>query len=119
MTFSQSRTCYVVWANTDGTEGRGRDVPIGWFWNETSALRFAVGKDVQGSPGRVEKTSALQSGDPGRAWFGPVNIEYPTASDEMESHRINAARLALKRARESGLSDEDIALIQRGPQVTP
>lgn len=44
---------YMVMANTDSIEGRGRDVCIGYFLDGDMAKNFAKGKDVMGRDARI------------------------------------------------------------------
>lgn len=49
---------YMVMANTDSIEGRGRDVCIGYFLDGDMAKNFAKGKDVMGCDARITRTAS-------------------------------------------------------------
>lgn len=48
---------YEAYTNSDLTEGRGRDVHIGYFEQEADAKRASQGKGVMGSDAWVRKVS--------------------------------------------------------------
>ena len=108
----ETKQVWVVWVNTDLTEGRGHQIPMLVCESETTANRMAIGKDVQGSDGSVREFEAILHGG---KWCAPVRIYQPTDDDRKADLKREQERLAdqrrseaLQRARDIGLSEEDI-----------
>ena len=108
----EQQEAWVVWINTDLTEGRGVLQPRHVCRNEATAVRLARGADVQGCNARV-KMEWLTRGKDG-IWCGPVAIVEPTPEDEAAELRIGQRRAALRKAKQAGLTDEDIAALAGG-----
>lgn len=114
----EAEYCYVAWSNTDCTEGRGYEYPIAVSWNEETAKRHGKGKYVMGSNCRVTKEVALKVSDgsiTGKRWLAPVRFETETEADRkaqakkfLEESRKQKREEAIKKAKELGLSDEDL-----------
>lgn len=108
-----SMPVYVAYTNTDCTEGRGRDEPIAVCKTFATAKRKAFKSYVQGSDGPVKKHDALFVDG---CWMVPlhgcVNLIEPTDDDAKSQRRIDNAEAALKKARESGLTDDDIKALR-------
>lgn len=109
---SEIQTIYVVWTNTDLTEGRGHQIPISYALSPTTAKRLASRRGVMGCDANVVPFDAILHN--GR-WCAPVVIERPSDADIAEDKRIaaaNAAReakiAAIERARALGVTDEDL-----------
>lgn len=108
---------FVVWSNTDLCEGRGREYAKYYTELETTARRLAKGGYVQGTDCRV--TEGLLHYIDGK-WYAPgPRIEPGTREDVAEEERLirekRAAELkerAVARARELGLTDEEIAALK-------
>ncbi|MFG5862758.1 hypothetical protein [Metapseudomonas sp. CR1201] len=114
-----TRTVWMVLVNTDLTEGKGRNIPIYICASETTARRMGRKRNVQGSDADVIKAEAIFHN--GR-WCAPVQIHEPTTEDRNEDYKLEQARQAdqrrheaLQRAREAGLSEEDIAILRGKP----
>jgi len=60
---------YATMINTDGNEGRGQDIPIAYFWNESDARKYGKGKDVMGTDGKVKPCWAVVD-EGGATWIG-------------------------------------------------
>lgn len=114
-----TKPIWVVWQNTDLTEGRGYLVPIHVCESETTAYRMAKGKGVQGSDAEVSFGEAVKHMG---HWCAPVQVIKPTAKDVEGDARKASAREAdrrryeaLERARQAGLSEDDIAVLGGKP----
>jgi len=103
---------WVVWVNTDLTEGRGTEQPRFVCRSEGTARRLARGAGVQGTDARVTLEWVIRAKDGG--WVGPVVIIEPTREDEAAELRIGQRRAALRKATAAGLTDEDIAALTGG-----
>ena len=117
MSKDQTTKVYAVWTNTDLTEGRGQEY-VRWFCKlQSTALRLARGNYVQGTDCRVTEETILFRGG---QWYAPSPmIVDPTPADlleerelEAERSRILARNRALERARELGLSEDDIKALK-------
>jgi hypothetical protein len=71
-------------------------------------MRLAKRRYVQGSDAPVKEMVAVMVNG---SWLAPVRIETSSAEDDRNQIAINARKDALRKARDAGLSDEDIALL--------
>ena len=116
---SDTKRVWIVWTNTDLTEGRGHEFPLFVCESETAAYRMSKKQGVQGGDARVgEFEAVLHNG----RWCAPVRIHQPTVEDRNTDLKKEQARIAdqkrgeaLARARDLGLSEEDIAILGRTP----
>jgi hypothetical protein len=106
---SETRRVWIVWQNTDLTEGRGSNEPIAICETEATARRIGKGKNVQGSDCTV---SAFDSPRIDGAWVAPYKFVYATREDEALERRIVARREAVAKARELGLSEDEILALR-------
>ncbi len=107
----ESQTVFVTVQNTDLTEGRGNRVPIHICNSRTMAERLGRGRDVQGTDCKVyEKTAVLIDGK----WLGPCHIEYATQEDHNKDTAAEEKKAAIVRAREAGVSEDDIKAMLQG-----
>jgi hypothetical protein len=115
---TETKTVYVVWANTDMTEGRGVEYIKHFCEKESTAQRLAKKGYVMGSDARyTEQTLYKHDG----RWFGPVMISSPSEQDSRQEAELARQReakakrtAAINRAKGLGLSEEDIALLSEG-----
>lgn len=104
----ETKTAYIVWTNTDLTEGRGREYPLATCELRTTAVRLGARKYVQGSDCNITEITLYRHH--GR-WYGPVNVQSPTPEDE-ELDRIQKKKdAAIEKARALGLTEEEINLL--------
>lgn len=115
----QEKDIWGVQTNTDLTEGRGRQYFSHLCEKESTALRLAKKNFVQGSDSPIRKLTAYKIG--GIWLYQGANIEQPTEADNhMERNLIeerirkDAKKKVLAKAKELGLSDEDIKLLSDG-----
>lgn len=100
-----AKTVYVVFANSDLTEGRGMQMPVAVCLLEATARRLAKKRDVMGADATVVTMSAFKINE---VWFIPGDPYSPTPEDERMEPRIVAFRNALARAQAAGLSQDEI-----------
>lgn len=108
----ETKIIYIVEVNTDLTEGRGHQVPIAFCETQATAVRLAKGKGVQGSNGQVHEFPAIKHRG---AWCAPFQLTRATDKDKQEQERIDLRAAAIARFKASGLSDDDLKLIQGAP----
>lgn len=128
-----SNAAWVVWVNEDLDEGRGTLKVLAVCEQESTARRLARGANVQGADGVVMEVPVFKFAVPGRPfpsgpyWYaphGPGQFIKPTAEDKKEEARLAEKRAkkvrgeaALQKARDLGMSDEDIAALQEAWEV--
>ena len=96
---------FILSSNTDLTEGRGFQYPIAYCEILATAKRLAKGKGVMGSDANVvEYTCIKVNGE----WVAPFNLITPSQEDRDKQKKIDARNEVIKKAKEAGLSDEDI-----------
>ena len=112
----QEKQIYVVWTNTDLTEGRGHEYIQHHCEKESTARRLARKNYVMGTDGRVTKEKMFYVN--GR-WYAPGPFVCgPSKEDDIEERRLEAERkaaerkaAALAKAKELGLTDADLAAL--------
>lgn len=106
---SETKNIYVVWTNTDLTEGRGHQIPIGYAESPTTAARLADKRGVMGSNAEVQRFEAIKHNG---YWCAPVGIERPSEHDKVIDEANSRKAAALEKARQLGLTDEDLEALQ-------
>ena len=109
---NETKIVWIAYTNTDCTEGRGYDVPIAVCEAEATARRLAKGRYVQGGNGPVRKSEMVKIEG---KWYAPgaaVNIITPTREDDAEQRKIDAKKAAIQRAKDAGLTDDEIAQLR-------
>lgn len=104
---------FVVWVNSDLTEGRGFPVPHGIYFSRSTAIRRSKGVNVQGSNGNIsqEKAFRIMTRDVGMQWYVPGRIERPTKKDEEDDKKAALRISAIRKARDAGMTEEEIELL--------
>lgn len=112
----EKREVYVVWTNTDLSEGRGREYAMAYTKLEATARRLARRNYVQGTDCHVTKADLLwHDGE----WYAPgPRVEPGTREDIEEQKRLDEEKRrealrdrAIERAKSLGLTDEEIRLM--------
>lgn len=73
-----TKKIYIVYTNTDLTEGRGWEVPLYYCENEATAKRLGKGRYVQGTDCPYFQYQAKAEGS---KWLAPVHIIKPSDED--------------------------------------
>jgi hypothetical protein len=113
-------TVYVTYVNTDLTEGRGEDVPLCVCKLRSTAWRKGLEENVQGSNGIVKPVDLIEIEDEnGNAkWYAPVpecvRIIQPNKLDLFNDNQDKKRQMALQKARDLGLTAEDIYYLTGG-----
>lgn len=103
------KTVYVAWTNEDLAQGRGRRIPLAVAELEATAIRMGRKGSVQGCDCPVSSVVAVKVEG---HWMAPCVIHSPTPADERAQERTRQRRAALDRAREAGLTEDEIRAIQ-------
>lgn len=100
---------WVAWTNTDLTEGKGFRVPKAVCKEKATAIRLGKKGSVQGCDCSITQEIAvlLVNGQ----WLIPGEIIYPSKKDKLEQEKIDKKTAALKKAKDAGLTEEDIEAI--------
>ena len=106
----ETKNAWVVWRNTDLTEGRGAEKVFVVCDTLDTARRLGKGKGVQGGDCRITFEPVFQYN---RRWYVPGDIERETAEDKKVRERREAYEAALEKAREY-LNYEEIKILERG-----
>lgn len=115
----EQRRHYIVLANSDMTEGRGRTYPLAITKILSTAIRLSKGNYAQGTDCPIEEITAFLIND---NWYFPsraVNIVYPTQEDLQNEEELKAKKEKeekykeiLLRLRQLGISQEDLNIIR-------
>lgn len=113
----KSKTVWIVWNNTDGTEGRGIQYPLHVCETEAVAKRLSKGKYVMGSDCPItEFESPLIS----HTYLAPYFLQRPNKEDikrqekiDKENEHKNKVKALIDKMTEKGFSDEEIHLLTR------
>ena len=107
-TMPETFPMFVVYTNTDLTEGRGYQYPIAWCESRATAIRLANKKGVMGSDAEVREIYGVRHNGVN---YGPVRMELSNDDDRAKDAATKARREAIEKAKQAGLSDEDLAAI--------
>ena len=110
----ETKEAYVVWTNTDLTEGRGIEYPMAICEEKATAIRLGRRNYVQGSNCTITKETIFRIAKKpyGSRWYGPARLIFPTAEDTKIQKRIDKAEKAVKKAIECGLTEEEIKALK-------
>ena len=97
---------------------------------KSTAARLAIGKGPNGTTAKVTAIRPFRGAGPDptgpEVCYGPVRIEEPTDMDVADDRysleaemRADSTRRALEQAKQAGLTDEQIALIQAATAKAP
>lgn len=106
---TDTKTVWAVYTNTDLIEGRGREYVVCLCETYATAKRRAFKNGVRGTDADVFEVELVKHG---ASWYGPVEIEKPTDDDIRQQQAIDLKLAAQKKARELGLTEEDIKALR-------
>lgn len=114
----EKETAYVVWTNSDLTEGRGNNEVLAITEYESTATRIAKKNYVQGTDCPVEEVEIFKHNGNGR-YYGPISFTQPTKEDKEKEIELQKERELkekqeeiLTKAKELGLSEEEILILK-------
>jgi len=116
-------TGYIVWTNTDLTEGRGSEYPLAICETLSTAKRLAKGKYVMGTDCTVTESTIYRiktDHDGYYRWFGPIQLIDPSKEDidnediiKKQKDKEERLNTIIEKVRESMcLTDEEIKVLQ-------
>ena len=116
---SDTKTIYVAYTNTDCTEGRGQEIAFAVSECESTVIRLGSKRYIQGSNCPIEQRQAVKIEN---RWYVPMDcvpFQQPTIDDRKHEARLIAEKElkakkdeALQRAKDLGLSAEDLKILQ-------
>lgn len=109
------QTLWAVYTNTDLTEGRGRQYVKHFCAMQATARRLAKHGYVQGGDCPVSEVKVLILNGQHVLPTSLIKVEQPTREDEAVEARLVARAEAVQRAKDAGLSADDIKLIGSQP----
>lgn len=104
-------TLWAVYTNTDLTEGRGGQYVKYFCKLQATAIRLGKNGYVQGTDCPVKEVEVLNLDGHRVLPMHLIKIEPPNQEDEQRQARIDARQAAIARAKEAGLTDDDINLL--------
>ena len=110
MEIQDTKAVWVAWTNTDLTEGRGYRVPLHVAESRETAIRLGRKGSVMGCDCEVTEALAVKVNN---RWLVPGRIASETAEDKKARLKREERDAAIARAKQSGISDEDIETLVR------
>lgn len=107
-----------LWAtigNTDNTEGKGREVVKSLSLTRSTAKRLGRKGYVQGGDCPIQKVPVLHHEGQAYISLSWINIIQPDDEDKRNETRRVLLEETIEKARERGMSEEDIAILLKGP----
>ena len=101
-------TMYIVYTNSDLTEGRGWEHPLYYTESMSTAMRLGRKKYVQGSDCPIYEKKVYKSGN---TYYAPVKLEPATVEDRKQDELRKLRFAALEKAAAAGLTEEEIRLL--------
>lgn len=101
-------TMWVVWTNTDLTEGRGRQIPIAWHESQTDAINSAHKKGVMGSDASVKESPLVKRG---AQIYGPVNFQRTTSEGRKGDAARQTKAAIVQKMLDAGLTPDEIQTV--------
>lgn len=108
MEINDEKDVYVVYTNTDCTEGRGYNYPLFVCELEATAIRLAKNNYIQGSNAPIYKEKAYKVNN---TWVASVEIKKPTQEDLNTQAAIDKRKQLVEKAIAAGLTEEDIKML--------
>ena len=105
MEIQETKKIWIAVTNTDCTEGRGFQRPKAICETKATAIRLGKKGYIQGSDCPVEDGIAVKVND---RWFYPWIMERASKEDIAAQKKLDEYQAVLNKARELGLTPEDI-----------
>lgn len=108
------RDVWIVWGNTDNTEGKGRVYIRDVCEIEATALRVGKGRYVMGRDCPISKATSYKINN---TWVQPSLVTPPRGEDKVAQERIDAERSTKNKVEEAVLKAEKLGLSQDDLEV--
>lgn len=115
----EKETAYVVWTNSDLTEGRGQHEVLAITEYESTAARIAKSNYVQGTVSNYCPVEEVEIFKHNGKYYGPISFMMPTKEDEEKEIELKKEKelkekqeTILSKAKELGLSEEEILILK-------
>ena len=108
---SSAKPVWVVWQNTDLTEGRGWERVLHVCESKETALRLGRGRGVQGSNCNISEGLAYKI-EGMLDWYVPGNIE-PESQDDASRRILREEKDRVLAKARSVLTEEEISLLSK------
>lgn len=99
---------FIVWTNTDLTEGRGHQVPVAFCESRATAMRLAKRAGVQGTDADVQAFPAIKHHG---SWCAPFQMTRSTDADKKQEIELDKRAKLIEKAIASGMTKEDLAAL--------
>jgi len=99
---------FIAWTNTNLTDGYGHEYPLAVSESEATVTRLGRKGGVQGSQCRVTASLGYKINN---VWYYPGSLKTPTKEDLALDEKRLIRRQAEERARDMGLSEDDISIL--------
>lgn len=99
---------YIVWTNTDLTEGKGEEYPLAICESIITARRLGKGSYAMGSDCRITHEELIRHNN---RYYGPVRIMRSTPEEDRAQKQYDLKQEAIEKAKLAGLTEEDIKLL--------
>lgn len=106
---NNQKEVYIVYTNTDLTEGRGERKILAICESFTTAIRLGKREYVQGGDCPISKEILEWKGSD---WYGPVNIIKPSAADILVEKNRKIRESAEQKLKNAGLTEEEIKVLK-------
>lgn len=103
-----TKNVWIVWTNTDRTEGRGLQIPMAFCDIEATAIRLGKKGYVQGNDCPISEAVAVKIKN---SWLVPGRIEPEGPMDRAAQMLLDKKRAAFEKALDAGLTHDELKLI--------
>lgn len=118
-----TKEVFAVYTNSDLTEGRGSQYIEFLCECEATAIRKAHRNYIQGLNSPIKKITVEFDLEKG-GWIGPINIIKPSPDDIEKQKKIDYINElkrkymeVVEKAKDAGLSEEDVKILQDGMKL--
>lgn len=103
---------YLVVSNSDLTEGRGRPINLAYCASQATAKRLSKKKGVMGSDAEVRAYDVLFLDGKPVIPLSLLTIEFATKEDEAEQKRIESVDSVIRKAKEAGITEDELIILR-------
>ena len=103
---SEQKNIFIVWTNTDLTEGRGHQVPVAFCESRATAVRLSKRAGVQGTDADVQPFPAIKHQG---SWCAPFRMTIATDADKKQEIALEERARIIEKAIASGMTKEELA----------